>query len=221
MFRLLLDERRSRDHGRHPGVVIGLLLRVLRFQDMGAAPRAETSLGSADCSSGAVGLWFGCARRSRGSLGTWPFFGQERDVKLSRGAFVALEVHRGRTAHRPPVLVVFRLTAALAQEIPGRHLRQLSPLLAGALGRDAAGPFSSRAATDTRDQPPPSSPWLGARFILSKVVVSRAAHGGVRFAEIFVTGTGIVGGCGRQVTPVAGCDLRTEGRPWWALAARL
>ncbi len=191
--RLLLAERRSLIMAATQSVVIGLLLGFA-FQDMGAGPVAETSRGSLMLLLGLSALWFGCNGASKEIVGDLAIYRQERNVNLSTAGFVLSKFTVSGLLTVLQVLVVFALTAALAQEIPGDDLRQLAPLLAGALAGTALGLLIS-AATDTRDQATTLVPLaLVPQFILSKVIVPALPTVAVRFAEVFVTGYWIVEG---------------------------
>jgi len=216
--RLLLAERRSLIMAATQSVVIGLLLGFA-FQDMGAGPVAETSRGSLMLLLGLSALWFGCNGASKEIVGDLAIYRQERNVNLSTAGFVLSKFTVSGLLTVLQVLVVFALTAALAQEIPGDDLRQLAPLLAGALAGTALGLLIS-AATDTRDQATTLVPLaLVPQFILSKVIVPALPTVAVRFAEIFVTGYWIVEGMRAVYAESPVVISGTEEAPLVALAA--
>jgi hypothetical protein len=100
---------------------------------------------------GLTSIWLGCNGASKEIVGELVIYKRERDVNLSTAAFVAAKYVVTGAFTVVQLVLVFLLTALLAERIPGTSPEQLGILLLGALAGTAIGLLIS-ACSNTRDQ---------------------------------------------------------------------
>lgn len=210
--RLLRADTRTLAMAATQCAVIGLLLGFA-FSDHGTGPTEVTSKVALVLLLGLSTFWLGCNGASKEIVGERPIFLQERNVNLSTGAFVLAKFLVASAFTLVQVLMLYGLTALLADSIPGGAVEQLLPLAAAAVSGTAFGLMISSFA-DTRDQATTLVPLgLVPQFILSGVIVPQMPAIAQSTSEAAVTGYWIVEAMRavyvRAEAPIVGVDPAT------------
>jgi len=133
-------------------------------------------------------IWLGCNAASKEIVGELAIYQREHDINLSTAAFIGAKYLVSAVFTLLQLAVVFVLTAALAEGIPGNGLEQFLLLTIGALAGTAIGLLIS-AFANTRDQATTIVPLaLVPQLILAGVLVPKLPDLAEKAAKVAVSG---------------------------------
>ena len=184
--RLLLADRRTLIMAAAQSVLIGGLMGYA-FGTFGIGQEKINGENALLFLLGLTSIWLGCNGASKEIVGELIIYKRERDINLSTAAFVASKFLVTGLFTVAQLLIVFALTAALAQRIPGWPPSQLGILIAGALAGTAIG-LAISALSNTRDQATTIVPLaLVPQIILAGILVPRLPAPAEAFAKLAVS----------------------------------
>ena len=167
---LLLADRQTLTMAAVQSVVIGGLIGYA-FGSFGQGPDSINAKIALLFLLGLTAIWLGCNGGSKEIVGELVIYKRERDINLSTVAFVASKFLVTLVFTIIQVIIVFLLTALLAEELPGGFLRQLGIVLTGALAGTTIGLLVS-SLCNTRDQATTLVPLvLVPQIILARILV--------------------------------------------------
>jgi ABC-type multidrug transport system ATPase subunit len=189
--RLLLADRRTLAMAAMQSLLIGLLLGYA-FSDLGQGQTRVQSQTAMILLLGLSAFWLGCNGASKDIVADLPIYRQERDVNLSTMAFVLSKFLVSYVFIWLQLLLLFLVTALVADDIPGTPLVQFGLLSLGTAAGTGLGLLIS-ASTDSRDQATTIVPLaLVPQFILAGVIVPNLPALAQQLSEAVVSGYWIV-----------------------------
>ena len=168
--RLLLADRQTLTMAAVQSCVIGALMGYA-FGSFGTGAEAENGKVALLFLLGLTAIWVGCNGASKEIVGELVIYKRERDINLSTVAFVASKFTVSFAFTVLQVVIIFLLTAMLAESVPGPFLPQLAIVIVAAISGTSIGLLVS-AFCNTRDQATTIVPLvLVPQIILAKVLV--------------------------------------------------
>ena len=185
--RLLLADRRTLIMAAVQSVLIGGLMGYC-FAAFGQGQERINAENALLLLLGLCAIWIGCNSASKDIVGELPIYRRERDINLSTAAFVGAKYAVSSTFTVLQLAVVYALTAALAEAVPGDRLDQFLLLTLGAMAGTAIGLLIS-AVSNTRDQATTIVPLaLVPQLLLAGVLVPKLPVVAESLAKVAVSG---------------------------------
>jgi ABC transport system ATP-binding/permease protein len=185
--RLLLSDRRTLVMAAVQSVLIGGLMGYA-FGHFGAGQERVNAENALLLLLGLSAIWLGCNAASKEIVGDLAIYRREHDINLSTAAFIGAKYVVSGVFTVLQLVVVYLLTAALAEGIPGNRPEQLLLLAVGATAGTAMGLVIS-ALANTRDQATTIVPLaLVPQLILAGVLVPKLPDLATAVAKVAVSG---------------------------------
>ena len=184
--RLLVEARQTLAMAVLQSSLIGALTGYV-FNSFGIGPEAIRSKTALLFLLGLTSIWLGCNGASKEIVGELPIYKRERDVNLSTLAFVLAKYAVASCFTVLQLAIVFALTSAFAESVPGPAWTQFGILVLGALAGTAIGLVIS-AFSDTRDQATTIVPLvLIPQIILAGILIPRLPAAAELVAKLGIT----------------------------------
>ena len=185
--RLLLSDRRTLVMAAVQSVLIGGLMGYA-FGHFGAGQERVNAENALLLLLGLSAIWLGCNAASKEIVGELAIYRREHNINLSTAAFIGAKYVVSGTFTVLQLAVVYVLTGALAEGIPGDRLEQFLLLTIGAAAGTAMGLVIS-AFANTRDQATTIVPLaLVPQLILAGVLVPKLPDLATAVAKVAVSG---------------------------------
>jgi ABC transport system ATP-binding/permease protein len=183
---LLLSDRRTLVMAAAQSALIGGLMGYA-FGDFGTGQERVNAGNALLLLLGLSAIWLGCNAASKDIVGELAIYRRETDINLSTAAFIGAKYLVTGVFTILQLAIVYMLTIALADGVPGNRLQQFALLIIGAMAGTAMGLVIS-AFANTRDQATMVVPLaLVPQLILAGVLVPKLPVFAVAVAKIAVS----------------------------------